>query len=77
MQKVIIPLGESFPYKDDVMRIVRILKERGIECAPLDAQFLWEEYSESMAAGWMTLPDADDEVHGCISLALIKYTHEV
>lgn len=77
MKKIIIPLGASFPYKSDVERIVRVLAEREIQCAPLDAQFLWEEYSESMAAGWMMLPESDDEVYGCISLSVLKYQHEV
>ena len=46
-------------YGHDVERIVRVAAERGYILSPTDAQAAWEAFSESMAAGWLRLPDDD------------------
>jgi hypothetical protein len=49
-----------FEYSDDVERIIRIFADRGYEISYMDAAHAWELYSDSMAAGWMSLEDAMD-----------------
>jgi hypothetical protein len=48
-------------YQNDIDRIVNIFAKRGYEISHSDAVRGWEHYSDSMAAGWMSLGD-DDEV---------------
>ncbi len=76
-KKIVIPLNNDLTYPEDVKRIVRILAEKEIECTEMDANFLWCEYSDGMAAGWMTLPDSDEDVYRCIGLNVLRYTQEV
>ena len=47
------------PYQYDIDRIVKIFADRGYEISHSDAASAWEQYSDSMAAGWMSL-DAED-----------------
>jgi hypothetical protein len=48
-------------YKNDIDRIVKIFADRGYEISHSDAVRAWEEFSDSMCAGWMSLGN-DDEV---------------
>lgn len=47
---------KKFTYPDDVERIVKIMKSKGLKITPELANELWEEYSESYCAGWLILP---------------------
>lgn len=49
-------------YYSDCHRIVQIFKDRGMICTPSQAQAIWNGFSESMAAGWMSLDNDDDVV---------------
>jgi hypothetical protein len=53
--------NHHFEYKNDIDCIVKIFADRGYEISHTDAVFAWEQFSDSMAAGWMSLGD-DDEV---------------
>jgi hypothetical protein len=53
--------NHHFEYKNDIDRIVKIFANRGYEISHTDAVFAWEQFSYSMAAGWMSL-GSDDEV---------------
>lgn len=58
MKKLVIPQKkEASDY--DVERIVRVCAASGYEITADVARKAWENYSESMAAGWMLLPDED------------------
>ena len=59
--KVSKKYNHHFEYKNDIDRIVKIFADRGYEISHTDAVFAWEQFSNSMAAGWMSLGD-DDEV---------------
>lgn len=62
-------------HRDDCERIKSILVQRGFINAGLrDALWLWGEYSDSYAAGWLSLPDEDEDVYNCIK-NLIVTTH--
>jgi hypothetical protein len=53
-------------YPEDCRRIRRVLREHGFEVTMREAARLWTAYSETMAAGWMDLPDYDDVVYWCV-----------
>ena len=53
-------------YPSDCKRIQNILEKNGYRASLEDCEKLWDKYSDSMAAGWMNLPDNDDDVFGCI-----------
>jgi len=54
-------------HQDDAERIKDILISKGFINAGLnDAIHLWGEYSDSYCAGWLGLPDDDDDVYDCI-----------
>lgn len=57
----IIPVDDFSPV-NDIKRLQRIFKERGYEVTESEVTVLWERYSESMAAGWMSLDKDDDLV---------------
>ena len=53
--------NHHFEYQNDIDRIVKIFADKGYEISATDAVRAWEQFSENMAAGWMSLGD-DDEV---------------
>jgi hypothetical protein len=53
--------NHHFEYTNDIHRIVKIFADRGYEISATDAVKAWEQFSENMCAGWMSLGD-DDEV---------------
>lgn len=54
--------NEYFMYSDDVERIVRVAAMRGYILSQSDARAAWEAYSADFAAGWMALPEDDDDL---------------
>ena len=64
------PRGD-FRHAADVDRIVRICAARSVLVSPHDAQSAWEEYSDSMAAGWLGL-GSDDEVYEDVMRYLVE-----
>lgn len=52
----------KFEYPKDVRRIQIILLSNEIEATLKQCEELWNMYSESISAGWMNLPEDDDEV---------------
>lgn len=47
---------------DDVKRIQTVLQTNGYNLALRDCAGLWEDYSDSMCAGWMCLPSEDRDL---------------
>ena len=52
--------GYSFP--EDIMRIRKVMKDRGIEITIAEADSLWSSHSDEWCAGWLVLPDDDNEL---------------
>lgn len=46
-------------HKLDVERIIAVLSQRGYEVSFAQAFDAWSGYSESMSAGWLSLPEDD------------------
>jgi hypothetical protein len=59
MKKLKFKEQYHYQYQTDVDRIVKIFADRGYDISDFDATKAWEQYSDSMAAGWMHL-DAED-----------------
>jgi hypothetical protein len=55
------PYNHHYEYTNDIDRILNIFADHGYEITYTDAVHAWEQFSESMCAGWMSLGD-DDEV---------------
>lgn len=45
----------------DVAELVERAKALGVTVSPESMFRIWDEYSESFAAGWLIAPDNDDE----------------
>jgi hypothetical protein len=54
-------------YGADCKRIQDVLVERGLEASLSECEELWSAYSDSLCAGWMMLPDSDEEIYDSIS----------
>ena len=54
-------------YPRDVERIQKALLNAGYESTLGECESLWDKYSDSMCAGWMNLPETDDDIFRCIS----------
>jgi hypothetical protein len=55
-------------YADDCQRIQAIALERhGLEISLAEAQELWDDYSDKFCAGWLFLPDSDNELSDIIA----------
>lgn len=52
---------EIRPYLDDCNKIKDILANQGYIATLQQCYDLWSEYSDSMAAGWMSMRDLSDE----------------
>lgn len=50
------------PYDYDICRIVEALAAGGYQCGPELAEELWKKYSDGYAAGWLHLPEEDEEI---------------
>jgi hypothetical protein len=75
-KKIEIPLNNDY-WSADIDRIVKVLADRGIECSRHDAEYLWSEFSESLAAGWMILPTSDDDVFASIAESVKRYAKDI
>ena len=62
MKYIHTPETATIPYPADVDRIVEIFKSKGDEISELDAHNAWENYSGHCCAGWLGLPERDEDV---------------
>lgn len=62
-------MKEEFTHRfiEDVERIQEICKTRGYDFSLVECQIAWDDYSDSMCAGWMHLPKENDNVWGCVN----------
>jgi hypothetical protein len=57
-------------YLSDVIRIQKVLSIHDILLSRNDCNCLWEDYSEMRSAGWLGLPDTDEELWDALSTML-------
>jgi hypothetical protein len=49
-------------HSSDIDRMLNVCEERGYTISRGDARRAWEDYSEVACAGWLFLPEEDDEL---------------
>lgn len=54
--------GFTHRWVDDVKRIQQVLLDNNYSSLLKDCAELWENYSDLMCVGWVSLPDYDDEL---------------
>jgi hypothetical protein len=59
--------NHHFEYTNDIDRIVKIFADKGYEISATDAVRAWEQFSENMCAGWMSLGDDEEVFQDCFS----------
>lgn len=58
------PLDNNFEHRhiSDVFRIQQVCEQNGYEADLQACAYLWDEYSDSYAAGWLGMPESDDDL---------------
>ena len=65
-------------YVTDVRRILNVMKDKGSQITPKEANKLWNMYSDNQDEVWIVLPANDDEIFEIIiKYAKIKYGEEI
>lgn len=63
-------------YPADCDRICRVLGSYGIVVSLHDAERMWGEYSESLCAGWLILPESDEEIFETLTIPVSEDDEE-
>jgi len=55
---------ENFEHRfiEDVERIQQVMVSKGYYCTLKMCAHMWEEYSDTYCAGWLSLPESDDDL---------------
>jgi len=61
-------------HKNDLEKIRGVLLDRGYETSLSECENLWELYSDSMCAGWMGLPEKDEEIFWAVKSFIVEAT---
>ena len=59
-------------YQEDCKRIVGVAFNAGFIITVREAESIWDDYSEMLAAGWLGLPDDDNELWQIIQSGVEK-----
>lgn len=62
MKKLVFNRTECVDRPHEAQEIVDRLAAMGYEISLRDAHDAWEANSEAMAAGWLTLPESDEDL---------------
>lgn len=62
MRSIRLNLDEDYQWPEDVKVIIRAFREEGLYCSAQQAHWMWQEYSDSMCAGWMTVHEDDENI---------------
>ena len=53
-------------YSEDIQRIQKILIRNNYNANLEQSEKLWQQYSDSMSAAWINLPEDNDKILNCI-----------
>lgn len=53
-------------YASDIRRIIEVCKKYGYDISYQDAKLAWEKHSDAYCAGWLFLPEKDNDVLSCV-----------
>lgn len=57
---------ELCDYTNDILRIQRVLIDKGYYAENSQCRRIWQLHSEEYAAGWLALPKTDEEIYESI-----------
>lgn len=60
------PLHSNWDEGRDVSTFAEILSKRGYYATDEDIKWAWEQYSESYAAGWLSIFDEEEAFNGLL-----------
>lgn len=68
MKRLVIPPPKptELRYPVDVQRIISVCEARGYVIDALTAEWAWCEYSDRYAAGWLFLPEDDEQLFSAV-----------
>lgn len=49
-------------YKEDIKRMMEVCKTYGFEITPYEADVFWCNFSNRVYAGWLSLPNDDEDL---------------
>jgi hypothetical protein len=49
-------------YRSDITRMVRVCREAGYTLSRSAARRIWDQHSARFAAGWLILPERDEDL---------------
>jgi len=52
----------NYDHIGDVIRLERVAEENGYEADLETCAYLWDEYSDRLCAGWLGLPEDDNDL---------------
>ena len=58
----------------NVQRIVSVCAAEGYTISPSFADEIWSDYSDSMCASWMTMPERDSDLLRIVSARVVSYS---
>jgi hypothetical protein len=53
---------QTHRHHSDVERLQRVMLQNGYEADYNDAANIWDDYSDAYAAGWLGMPEDDNEL---------------
>lgn len=59
-------------YPNDCKRIKEVMFDSGFELSLEDCDKIWSHYSESLCAGWLSLPKLDHELFEIVESYILK-----
>lgn len=66
LPRLVFQRRTELDFPADVARIVEVCLQKGYAISETDAFGVWQEESDSMCAGWLSLPTSDDELFECV-----------
>jgi hypothetical protein len=60
MKKLTLKKNINDPYGSDIDRMRDVMRTAGYDVSRTDCSLAWDAYSDSMCAGWMSLPESDE-----------------
>lgn len=53
---------DKYNFPEDILRIKKVMENKGIELTIQEANELWSTYSDKFCACWLCLPSNDEEL---------------
>ena len=75
-RKIIPDKKFTHDYMEDCRRIQKVLLDHGYQADLRDCAEVWGKYSDDFCAGWLHLPDEDEDLFSSIEYILNEFFEE-